>query len=285
MALSRNDQPIGHSTQRPRMGPALVGMTLSLLVLGVVCAWAEARWPNPAGAWITVTAPGNMNPVDSVRRLRLVEGVQDALAVLARDAPLDEMEEIPWSGIALYAVQSAGVDTVPPIPLFKMAQGRLPAPLSLDEVALSYEVARVLRRHVGDVLPIVGRRLQVVGIGIPSARWPGNWLQVSASAAERVSPASGLRVDHYAVKPDGTRSPAEVAARIWQTMPEMGILSPGSELSVARQERAVLLIAVCSAAVLALLVSLPLIGDLGPAGSRTVLPVALAAGAGALAFG
>jgi hypothetical protein len=63
------------------------------------------------------------------------------------------------------------------------------------------------------------------------------------------------------------------------------VLSPAAELSCAKQERAVLLLAICSVAALALLVSLPLLGDLTRDSSTTVLPASLASGTAALALG
>ena len=270
-----------------RLRLAAAAVLLSVLLLTMVGAWVEARWPNPAGRYIAVTPREAADTTSVLWRLVRVDGVQDAVAVLQGDLPLDETRVIPWSRVLFYADQTgrpAGA-FLPPDPTLKLWQGCLPAPQSLDEVLLSYELAQMLQRRVGERVAISGRDLQVVGIWSPSARLPGSWAQVSAEAAEAISPSAARRPHHWLVLPEAGRDVVQVAASIWRALPEVEVLSPAWELGRARQERAALFLALSGAALLALLVSLPLLSDVPPAARTATWIVPLLAGSGGLVAG
>lgn len=278
-----SDNPSG----RMRLRLVAVAVLLSVLLLTVVGAWVEARWPNPAGRHITVTPRDAADATSVLWRLLRVDGVQDAVAVLQEDLPLDEGKDLPWSQVLFYANQTErdAVAFWPPDPTLKLWQGRLPDPQSLNEVLLSYELAQMLQRRVGEQVAISGRNLQVVGIWSPSARLPGNWAQVSAQTAEAITPAAARRPHHWLVLPQAGRDVVQVAASIWRALPDVEVLSPAWELARAQQERAALLLALSGAVLLALLVSLPLLSEVPPAAGTATWIVPLLAGSGGLVAG
>ena len=262
-------------------------MMLSVLLLTITGAWAEAGWQNEAGDWITVIPLSQMAATDTMWLLQHVEGVQEVVAIFRADAQLDAVEPVPWANVDLYAVQpsSAAKGFSAPMPSLQLLRGRPPESQSLSEAALSYEVAQALRRRVGDILAVRGRDLQVVGIWEPSARVSGNWVQVSPIAAESLPQSVSTSAQHYLVKPEAGRDVAEVAAEIWRSLPGMQVVSPGWERARARQEQTVLCLAVGFAAILALLLNVPLLGDLHNKWPAAALPVALLSGGAGLAAG
>ncbi len=282
-----NNQPAIKSLRRPRIGVAAAGMMLSVLLLTVTGAWAEARWQNEAGDWITVTPLSQMAATDAMWLLQRVEGVQEVVAIFRADAQLDAVEPVPWASVDLYAVQPSSTATgfSAPTPSLQLLRGRPPGAQALGEAALSYEVALALRRRVGDVLAVRGRDFEVVGIWEPSARVSGNWVQVSPVAAESLPQAVSASAHHYLVKPEAGWDAADAAAQIWRSLPDMQVVSPAWERAQARQERVVLCLALSLAVLLTLLLDVPLLGDLRNEWSAATLPVALLSGGAGLAAG
>jgi hypothetical protein len=220
--------------------------------------------------------------------LQHVQGVQEIVSILRADAQLDAMEPVSWASVDLYAVRSSNITTgfTAPMPALRLFRGRPPRPQALDEVALSYEVAQALHRRVGDILAVHGRDFEIVGIWAPSTRVSGNWVQVSPTASDslpRSAPASAHY--YYLVKPEAGRDVVEVAAQIWRSLPDMQVVSPSWERARARQERAVLCFALGLAAILTLLLDVPLLGDLQNESCAAALPMALLSATTGLAAG
>jgi len=284
--MSNRQSGIG-SLEPSRIGLAAASLMLSVLLLTVAGAWAEARWPNEAGNWITVTPLSQMEATDAAWLLRRVQGVHEVVTVLRTDAQLDAVEPVPWASMDLYAIQSsdAAAEFTAPVPSLQLLRGRPPGSHALDEVVLSYEVAHALRRQVGDTLAVRGCDLEIVGIWAPSARVSGNWVQVSPIAAKSLLRSVSASAQYYLVRPEAGRDSAQVAARIWRSLPGMEVVSPAWERAQARQERFLLCLVLGFAVVLSLLLNVPLLADLCHESSAAPLPVALLSGMTGLAGG
>lgn len=263
---------------------AIVSMLVGVLALTLTGSWAQARWPNAAGEYITVIPQSGGDAVGVLSRLRRVDGVRDAVAVLRGPLALDETVNTGWSSAWLQANYTDRVELafLPPDPTLELWQGCLPEPDSADEAVLAYELAQTLRLSVGDSLRVQNRSLAVAGIWGPSSRVPGNWAQVSAAAAETLLPTQPA---HFVVIPVDRREVTQVARRIWQAMPDMTVLSPGWEVARAQRERAalgsVLGVAIC----FLLLLAAPAWASAAEAHWSSTMLAALLSGAGGLSVG
>ena len=133
---------------------AVVTMMVGILALTLAGSWVEARWPNAAGDYITVTPQGAVDAAGVLWRLRRLDGVRDAIAVFRGDLVLDETLDTGWLSVWFQANQADTPDRafLPPDPAQELWQGRLPAPESPDEAVLGYELAQNLRLKVGNSL-------------------------------------------------------------------------------------------------------------------------------------
>ncbi len=266
-------------------GPAVIAMLLGIVVLTLAGSWAEARWPNAAGAYITVTPLGAADATGIQWQLHRLDGVQDAVAVFRGELPLDETLDTGWSSVSLLAnrTDTPALAFLPPDPSLRLWRGRLPAADSADEVVLAYELAQNLDLAVGDSLLLRDRSLTVAGIWRPSARLPGNWAQVSAPAA-----GTGLlsTLDHFVVVPaaGGAGEVTALARRIWQKMPDLAVLSPQWEVARAARERLLLAVVLAVALAFLLLLAMPAWAP-GAVHQGPALWSALLSGAGGLAAG
>jgi len=245
----------------------------------------EARWPNAAGTFITAKPRGSVDPTRILWQLRRVDGVGDAVAVFRSSLEPDEVRTSGWARVWFYANQTDTLDLMflPPDPEMGLGQGRFPAPDSLTEAVLAHELAQALRKGIGDAVTIRHRPFRVVGIWEPSARVPGNFAQITAVAAEAILPPDSLVPYQFVVVPADEQDATQLARRIWQSMPELELVSPDWELAQALRERAVLLLALGGAIILALLLSWPLLSDLAHTPEVSPTLVALLSGAGGCA--
>ena len=261
---------------------AIAGIMIGILVLTLAGSWAEARWPNAAGGYITVTPLGTVNAAEVLWQLQRLDGVRDAVAVFRTALVLDETLDTGWSSIWLLANQTDSPDLafLPPDPAQELWQGHLPE--SPDEAVLGYELAQNLGLKVGDSLRLQNRTFTIAGIRGPSPRVPGNWAQVPAAAAEVLLPSSSL--DHFVVVPSDSGQATVVARRIRQDLPDVAVLAPEWEIARAQRERMVLVTTLAAAAAFLLLLAVPAwAADAGRQGSTML--AALLSGAGGLAVG
>lgn len=274
------------TSRRPPKRFASVGIALSILLLTVAGSWFEARWRNPAGSCITATPLDSVDAPTTLWQLRHIQGVRDAVGVLEGSLSLDDAKAIPWAIVRFYATQTdrSALAFLPPDLTLELYQGRLPDPMSTDEAVLSYELAQILRKQVGETISTDQRSFDIVGIWGPSARLAGNWLQISAAAVQSLSPLPP-QPTHYVVLPEREQDVTTVAARIWHALPQLEVLSPAWEQSRARQERTVLVLAVVGAWLLALLVTVPFLGDLSSSLGTSPWITSLTAGAAGLTAG
>jgi len=266
---------------------AVGGTVLGILIITLAGAWAEARWPNAAGAYVTIKPQTSVDVAATLWQLRRIDGVRDAIAVFRGDLSRDEIEDTGWLNVWFYANQTSTptLAFLPPDPLLRLHQGRLPAMHSPDEAILGYELAQVLHLGVGDTVAIRQRPFRVVGIWGPSSRYPGNFVQISASAAEAIIPLASRSPHHFIVQPVTRRTATEVASRICHQMPDMEVLSPDWELAQARHEHTVLTLTMSGAVILALLLAPPLWADLKAELKTSSLFAALLSGTAGLAAG
>jgi len=264
---------------------AAAGTALTVFLVTLAAAWVEARWPNATGTYITVKPRGSVDSTSVLWQLRRVDGVCDAVAVFRSSLEPDEVKTSDWAQVWCYANQADTLDLMflPPDPKLGLSQGRFPAPDSLTEAVLAHELAQALQIGVGDAVTIRHRPFRVVGIWEPSARVAGNFAQITAVAAEAILPPDNRVPYQFVVFPADEQDATQLARRIWQSMPDLDLVSPDWELAHAGRERAVLLLALGGAIILALLLSWPLLNDLAhtPGISPTLL--ALLSGAGGCA--
>jgi hypothetical protein len=244
--------------QDRRIALAVASAILVVIAAALPGAWSEARWPNSAGRHITVNSTGPAGTADVLWRLRQIDGVARAVAVLRGELLPDEIERTGWREVNLYANQADAADLafLPPDPTLRLYRGRLPAADDPDDVVVGYELAEALHLRVGDRTTIRQHSFNVAGIWSPSARLPGNFVQVSAAAAEPF--ILSLKLDHFTIIPATGLETTEVAHRIWQRMPDVQVLAPDWELAQTRRERTVLGLAVSGALLLVLLLGAPL---------------------------
>jgi len=266
---------------------AIAGMALAMLAITFAGAWAEARWSNSAGALITVRSLDATLAADTLWQLRRIDGVGDAVAVFRGELAPEDVEDTGWRTAWFYANQAdtASLAFLAPDPALKLHRGRLPELHSPDEAVLSYELAQSLRLGLGDELIIHQRGFRVVGIWGPSARFPGNFVQISLAAAEAITLSSGNSPYYFLVLPERGWDVTELAHRIWDKLPDVDVSAPDWELGRARHERSVLLLALGGAVILAALLSLPVLGDLTADPGISTMPIALLSGVGGLSAG
>jgi len=264
---------------------AVAGTVLTIFLVTLAGAWAEARWPNAAGTHIITKPCGPVDPANVLWQLYRVDGVGDAIAVFRGSLEPDEVEDTGWANVWFYANQTgtSGSAFLPPDPTLGLGQGRFPRPHSLDEVILGHELAQALRVDVGGTVTIRHRSFRVVGIWEPSGRLPGNFAQLSALAAEAILPPDDRVPYRFIVIPADRQDATKLARRIWQEMPDLEVVSPQWELANTMRERVVLLLALTGTVILALLLGLPLLGDLARMPDTSPALIALVSGAGGLA--
>ncbi len=266
---------------------AIAGMVLAVLAITLAGAWAEARWSNPAGAVIAVRPLDATLAADTLWQLRRIDGVGDAVAVFRGELAPEDVEDTGWRTAWFYANQAdtASLVFLAPDPALKLHRGRLPDLHSPDEAVLSYELAQSLRLGLGDELMIHQRSFRVVGIWGPSVRIPGDFVQISLAAAEAITLSSGNSPYHFLVLPEQGWDVTELAHRIRNRLPNVEVSAPDWELGRARHERSVLLLALGGAIVLAVLLSLPVLGDLAADPTISTLRIALLSAVGGLSAG
>jgi len=265
----------------------ITGTALGILITTLAGAWVEARWPSAPEAYITIMPQSAMDTADTLWQLRRIEGVRNAFAVVRGELMHDEIKTTGWLNVWFHANQTdtPALAFLPPDPTLSLHTGRLPAMYSPNEAILGYELAQALHLEVGDRLTIREHSFRVAGIWRPSIHLPGNFVQISAAAADAItlSPSEGLQ--RFVVLPEPQRDATEVAHRIWRKMPAVEVLAPNWELARAQHERAVLILTLSGAVVLALLLSLPLLADLTPERKTSTVLVALWSGIAGLAVG
>ena len=264
---------------------AVAGTALTVFLVTLAGAWVEARWPNAVGTYITAKPRVSVDPTRVLWQLRRVDGVGDAVAVFRSSLEPDEVKTSDWTQVWFYANQTDTVDLafLPPDPKLVLGQGRFPAPDSLSEAVLAHELAQALRKGVGDTVTIRYRPFRVVGVWEPSARVPGNFAQITAVAAEAILPPDNHVPYQFIVFPADEQDATQLARRIWQRVPDLELVSPDWELAQALRERAVLLLVLGGAIILALLFSWPLLNDLAHTLGTSPTLVALMSGAGGCA--
>jgi hypothetical protein len=266
---------------------AIAGTAVGVLIITLAGAWAEARWPNAAGTYISITPLSSTHAVETLWQLQRVDGVRDAFAVFRGELTQDEIEGTGWLNVWFYANQTdvPALAFLPPDPVLGLLRGHLPDVHSPDEAVLSYELAQALRLGVGDALTIREHHFRVAGIWGPSTRLTGDFVQISAAAADAILLSSSEGPHHYVALPATDRDAAEVANRIWHTILDVEVLAPDWEVARAGHERAVLIVTLGGAVVLALLLSLPLLANLPLQRGTSTVVVALLSGIGGLGAG
>ena len=272
-------------TQDRRIALAVSSAVLVIMCAALAGAWSEARWPNGAGGYITVNSTSAAGTTDVLWRLRQIDGVARASAVLRGELLPDEIEHTGWREVTLYANQADAADLafLPPDPTLRLYQGHLPAADDPDDVVLGYELAEALQLRLGDRMTIRQRSFHVAGIWSPSARLPGNFVQVSAAAAETF--LLSLQLDHLIAIPTSELKATEIAHRIWQRMPDVQVLAPDWELAQMRRERVALGLAVGGALLLVLLLGVPLWANLPSLQETPAAVAALVSGIAGLLVG
>jgi hypothetical protein len=266
---------------------AIAGTALGMLITTLAGAWAEARWPNAAGTYVTVMPQTPVHTADILWQLRRLDGVHNAFAVFRGDLTPDEIEGTGWLDVWFYANQTDTPELafLPPNPMLSLQEGHLPAMHSPNEAVLGYELAQALRLEVGDTVLIRQRALRVVGIWGPSAHFPGNFAQISSAAAEAMMLSSSDGPHHFVVLPAIQGHAEEVANRVWRTIPEVEVLSPSWELARVRHEHAILSLTLGGAVMLNTLLSLPLVASLSLKRDISAVRIALLSGLGGLVAG
>jgi len=280
---TKPEQPI----QDWHMRLAIAGTALGLLITTLAGAWAEARWPNAAGAYITITPQSSVQATDTLWQLRRIDGVHDAFAVFRGELTHDDIEGTGWRNAWFYANHTDAPELafLPPDPVLRLHKGLLPAMHSPNEAVVGYELAQALRLGVGDTLTIRDHSFRVAGIWRPSIHLPGNFVQISAAAADTIMLSSPQSPQHFVVLPETQRDATEVANRIWHKMLDVEVLSPDWELARAKHERAVLILTLSGAVILAALLSFPLLANLTFERETSTILVALLSGTGGLGAG
>ncbi len=266
---------------------SLVSVMVSIFAVTLAMAWAEARWQVPAGGYVRVWPAGNLDALEMVWQLNRLDGVRETVAVFRGSLLPEEYSVTGWATVSFVAngTGAASLAFLPPDPTLTLWKGRVPQDQSLDEALLAYELARSLGLGIGDTLLIRGFPFSVVGIWGPSGHLSGDWVQISAAAAELVDPSSTRSASYWLVIPSNNGEAWSIASRIRQRWLDVEVTSPRREMESARRERIVLLATVLVAMMLALLLGVPACQSVVAGSSTQGAGLVLAAATGGIVLG
>lgn len=241
---------------------ALIATVLGVLLLCIAMAWAEGHRQGTKVPWIRVWPLGGQRATELVQRLRHADGVRDAVAVYRGTLPSNDYKETGWATVDYVSNRTgtAALAFLPPDPALTLWKGHEPDVQSLDEALVAYELAQSLGIGLGDTLDVRGLAFTVVGIWGPSARVPGNWLQVSSAAADLIEPSSADSASCVLVLPARSDDAQQVAARIRERWTNVEVVSPRWEEASSARERMLLVAVVVVAATIGLLLGVSTFG-------------------------
>jgi hypothetical protein len=201
------------------------------------------------------------------------------------------LQQAHWSAAYLWTVRATADDLrfLPPIPGLSLAAGH--PPQGPDEALAGYELAQVLRLHIGSTAWVQDRPFVIVGIWQPAGLAAGNFIQIPYEAAAALAMDSGS-YDVLYVRPEAGSAPAALQTTLQVRLPEVVVQPPAT---VGDEEARLAHVLTLGFALLALLAAL--VSALGgtltlrpmPAGrlqgALLAAPAGLLAGAFALCLG
>ncbi len=227
-------------------------LALGVAILTLVASWANGRWPQESGRWITIVPQQRLDVVSTLWYLDRLDGVEGAVAMYRVGWWPDEVGQTGWreAWVCFGESSSHSGAFLPPAPGIKVGQGRLPNPDSLTETVVGYELASQLGLRIGTTVMIRGEVFTVVGIWEPSGRNAGNTAQVSMVAGRIFWPEYASIPHQFVVVTSGLLPADSIATSIWTGLPEVSVASPAAEADSTRRERGVLLLALAGAVLL-----------------------------------
>jgi len=240
----------------------VIAITLSVFIVCLVAAWVGGRGQDTKVAWVRVWPQTGNSAAELVGRLRRVDGVGDAIAVYRGTLASADYWDTGWAAAYYLAnrTNTASLAFLPPDPGLTLWKGQRPDVSSPDEALIAYELAQSLGIGVGDTLDVRGLPFQVVGVWGPSARVPGNWLQVSSAAADLIDSSSSDSASYVMVLPTARSEAQQVAERIRDRWIDLEVTSPNWEQASSQREGMLMAAAMLVATVIGLLLGVLAIG-------------------------